>query len=85
MKPLSHHLVRTKNLLDAQLDFLGEVREIIHQISGVDLAADEMIWRVPALTIKASPPARNLIFRHREKILTAFADRFNRRAPRFIG
>ncbi len=78
------HFAKIKNLLDTRDSFLLEVREIIHQISGVNLATDEIIWRAPTLIIKTSPVAKNLIFRHREKILTALVARFDRQAPKSI-
>lgn len=81
--PLAH-FAKIKNLLDAQTNFLDEAREIIYQVSGVNLATTELVWRPPTLTIKSSPPARNLILRHREKILTQFTDRFDRQAPQVI-
>jgi hypothetical protein len=80
----SSHFTKIKNFLDAQTNFLDEVREIIYQVSGVNLAPTELVWRPPTLTIKSSPTARNLIFRHREKILALLTDRFDRQAPKLI-
>ena len=82
-RPTSH-FAKIKNLLDERTNFLNEVREIIHQVSGINLTTAEIVWRAPTLIIKKSPPARNLILRHREKILTALAARFDRQAPKSI-
>ena len=84
MENISSRFGKIKNLLDARDNFLTGAREIIFQISGVNLAAAELVWRPPILFIKSSPPARNLIFRHREKILTLLAARFDRQAPKSI-
>lgn len=78
------HFAKIKNLLTTRTNFINEVREIIYQVSGVNLTATELIWRPPTLTIKASPSARNLILRHREKILTLLANRFDRQSPKLI-
>ena len=80
----SAHFVKIKNLLNTQTDFIDQAREIIYQVSGVNLATTELIWRPPTLAIKSSPVARNLILRHREKILTLLANRFDRQAPKLI-
>ena len=82
----SFQFAKIKSLLDARTNFSEEVREIIHQISGVNLGEKEIEWRAPTLTliIKTSPVAKNLIFRHREKILTALAVRLDRQAPKSI-
>jgi len=82
--PPSSPFAKIKNLLDARANFLNEVRETIYQVSGVSLTADEIVWRAPTLIIKASPAAKNLIFRQREKILTALASRFDRQAPKSL-
>ena len=78
------HFAKIKNLLDTRDSFLVEVREIIYQISGVNLVAGEIVWRAPTLIIKAPPAARNLVLRHREKILTRLTARFDRQAPKSI-
>ena len=75
---------KIKSLLDARDNFLIEAREIIFQVSGVNLATEELSWRPPTLWIKSSPAARNLILRHREKILARLAARFDRQAPKLI-
>ena len=75
---------KIKNLLDTHTNFLDEAREIIYQVSGVNLATTELVWHPPTLTIKSSPTARNLILRHREKILALLTDRFARQAPKSI-
>ncbi|MFH1170845.1 MAG: hypothetical protein V1704_04920 [Candidatus Vogelbacteria bacterium] len=80
----SSHFAKIKNLLNARTNFIDQAREIIYQVSGVNLAAAELVWRPPTLTIKSSPPARNLILRHREKILTRLTAQFDRQAPRVI-
>ncbi len=82
----SSQFAKIKSLLDARANFLDEVREIIYQVSGVNLREKEIEWRAATLTliIKTSPVAKNLIFRHREKILTAFSAHFDRQAPKFI-
>lgn len=77
-------LSKIKSLLDAHDNFLDEVCEIIYQVSGVNLGEKEIEWRVPNLLIKTSPAAKNLILRHREKILTALAARFDNKAPKSI-
>lgn len=75
---------KIKSFLDARTNFLDEVRDIIFQVSGVNLTAEELIWRPPTLFIKSSPVVRNLIFRHRERILSLLVARFNRGAPKSI-
>ena len=80
----SSHFAKIKNILDVQTNFLDEAREIIYQVSGVNLATTELVWRSPTLTIKSSPTARNLILRHRGKILTLLTNRFDRQAPKTI-
>ena len=84
MESIATHLEKIKNLLDTRTDFIDEVREIIFRISGVELKANELVWQAPTLMVKTSSLARNLVLRHREKILVAFADHFIRAAPKFI-
>ena len=78
------HFAKIKNLLDARDNFLIEAREIIFQVSGANLTPEELSWRPPTLWIKSSPAARNLVLRHREKILSLLTAHFDRAAPKFI-
>ena len=84
MENISSRFGKIKNLLASRDNFLAEAREIIFQVGGVNLAVEELVWRPPTLFIKSSPAARNLILRHREKILTLLAARFDRKAPKSI-
>ncbi|HEY4476714.1 MAG TPA: hypothetical protein VJB69_01935 [Candidatus Paceibacterota bacterium] len=86
MQSIAARLSEVKEILGAHTNFLSEVREIIFQISGVNLTPEKLIWNVSnfTLAIKASPPARNSIFRQRERILITLADHFGPKAPKFI-
>ncbi|MEK7622137.1 MAG: hypothetical protein AAB415_03070 [Patescibacteria group bacterium] len=84
MEDIVAQLAKIKSQLDAQTDFVTQVREIIYQVSGVNLAATELVWQAPNLILRSSPLTRNLILRHRERILALLADRFDRAAPRTI-
>jgi len=81
---ISTQLGKIEALVNTQTDFINEVLEIIYQVSGVNLATTEVVWKFPRLTIKATPAARNLILRHREKIITLLYGRFDRLAPQVI-
>ena len=84
MELISTHFTAIKNHLSRQVDFIDQMREIIHQVSGINLSAPEVTWRPPTLIINTTPVARNIILQHQEKIITSLREKFDRQAPKFI-